>query len=589
MIRLGTVAEPGILGVRDHPELAAEDGTANLFCTSILGKMICSGSSRGGKTTCPRTAANISLAACLLLPWLNPFAPGPSSWVGPWLSSALCAGVAFAVRPVGAPHWGTAAFLGGLAGWAIVRSGWSPQALALAAASLLVWMMAALAAGAARRDRLVRLIALTWAAAAVISTAAALLQYFDLAAWLAPWVNQSTAGEAYANLRQRNQFASLTVIGMAAILWLAGRGAARWPAMAAMAWLAAGNAATTSRTGLLELLLLGAAVWWWAGLRSPRMRLWLLALAAYVAAAVALPLLAQVLTGEPANSLWGRLGSGESCGSRIVLWSNVLTLIAERPWLGWGWGELDFAHYTTLYAGPRFCDILDNAHNLPLHLAVELGLPAAAALCVVVAAAVWRGRPWRERDDIRQLAWTVLLVLGVHSLLEYPLWYGPFQMALGLALGLLWPARPAAAPAPAPMAGRIGTSVLALGALAVAAYAAWDYFRASQIYLPPERRAAGWQHDPLARLGGSWLFGSQVRFAQLTLTPVTRENAALMYEDAADLLHYSPEPAVIEKLLDSAVALGREDEALLHLARFRAAFPQAYAAWVERYRGSSVR
>ena len=534
----------------------------------------------------PRLAAVSLLGA---LPWLNPFAPGPSSWVGPWLFSATCASLAFGLQGQGRPPWPVAAVLGGIAGWAILRTGWSPETLAVAAACLLVWMMAATAAGAADRDRLVRLVAAAWVVAGVVSTGAALLQYFGAADGLSPWVNQSTAGEAYANLRQRNQFASLTVIGMGAVLWLAARGAVRWPAVAALAWLAAGNAATTSRTGLLELLLLGVLVWWWAGARSPRMRLWLFGLGAYAAAAVALPLLGQLLTGEPAGSLWGRVSGTESCGSRIVLWSNVLALIAERPWLGWGWGELDFAHYTTLYPGQRFCDILDNAHNLPLHVAVELGLPVAAVLCSAVLAAVWCGRPWRERDEIRQLAWTVLLVLGMHSLLEYPLWYGPFQMALGLSLGLLWPAPAPGSPAAGPVASRLGTSVLALGVLAAVAYAAWDYFRASQIYLPPERRAAGWRSDPLARVRGSWLFGSQVRFAELTLTPVTRENAARMYEDAVDLLHYSPEPAVIEKLLDSAVALGRDDEVLLHLARFRAAFPQAHAAWVERYRGSSVR
>ena len=57
------------------------------------------------------------------------------------------------------------------------------------------------------------------------------------------------------------------------------------------------------------------------------------------------------------------------------------TLIAQKPWLGWGWGELDYAHFITLYPGARFCDILDNAHNLPLHLAVELGVPLAVVLC----------------------------------------------------------------------------------------------------------------------------------------------------------------------------------------------------------------
>ena len=534
------------------------------------------------KTRISPRLATVSLLG--VLPWLNPFAPGPSSWVGPWLFSAMCASLAFGLHGTGSPRWPVAALLGSLAAWAGLRTGWSPETLALAAACLLVWMMAAVTAGAADRDRLVRLVAAGWVVAAAVSTAAALLQYFDAADWLAPWVNQSTGGEAYANLRQRNQFASLTVIGIAAILWLGGRGLAGRPATLAIAWLAAGNAATTSRTGLLELLLLGAVVWWWGGLRSPRTRLWLVALAAYLAAAVALPLLAQMVTGEPANSLWTRVSASEPCGSRIVLWSNVIALIAERPWLGWGWGELDFAHYSALYGGTRFCDILDNAHDLPLHLAVELGLPAAVALCSVIAVAIWRGRPWREGDDTRQLGWTVLLVLGVHSLLEYPLWYGPFQMTLGLALGMLWPA-PARAHSQPARPGAIGARLaLAFCFLLAAGYAAWDYFRASQIYLPAERRAAAWQHDPLARVGGSWLFRSQLRFAELTLTPVTRANAAHMYELATDLLHYSPEPAVIEKLLDSAVTLGREDEVLLHLARFRAAFPQSYAAWVQRNR-----
>jgi O-antigen ligase len=134
-----------------------------------------------------------------------------------------------------------------------------------------------------------------------------------------------------------------------------------------------------------------------------------------------------------AHGMLARLRGGElACASRVALWSNVLNLIGQKPWLGWGWGELDYAHYATLYAGPRFCDILDNAHNLPLHLAVELGIPAALLIC---GFGVWwaaRRRPWRETDAVRQLAWSVLAVILLHSLLEYPLWYGPFQVAFGV-------------------------------------------------------------------------------------------------------------------------------------------------------------
>ena len=77
----------------------------------------------------------------------------------------------------------------------------------------------------------------------------------------------------------------------------------------------------------------------------------------------------------------------------------------------------------------------------------------------------------------------------------------------------------------------------------------------------------------------SWLFRAQAQFAELTITPLTRANAQWTFDTAAALLHYSPEPRVIEKLIESAIVLGRDDEALLHLARFRAAFPEAHTKW----------
>jgi O-antigen ligase len=383
-----------------------------------------------------RSSVRVLFVVLFALPWLNPFATGPSTWVGPWLVSAICAAAAFGLGRAATPRAGVGLVFGGLAAWGLLRSGWSPETLALAAGCVLVWLMTALAAAHARDAAFVRLVAGAWALAAVASTAAALLQYFGVADRLEPWVDVSAAGEAFANLRQRNQFASLTAVGMAASLWLAPTQGRRWPWLVAMAWLATGNAATTSRTGLIELVLLGAVTWRWAGMRSGRMRLWLVGLATYAAAAIVLPLLADA-AGVAQNPVWQRVTDGNACGSRLVLWSNVLHLIAQRPWLGWGWGDLDYAHYMTLYPGARFCDILDNAHNLPLHVAVELGLPAALALCGFIAWCCWRGQPWDERDEVRQLPWTVVMVLAVHSMLEYPLWYGPFQIALGLALGLL--------------------------------------------------------------------------------------------------------------------------------------------------------
>jgi len=529
-------------------------------------------------------AACLSCLFLFAIPWLNPFARGPSSSVDPWLTSAACMAVAFGVARSQAPRAALMLALAGLAVWAAVRTGVTPDTVALAAACALMGLAAGFGGFACPRPLWLRAIAWSWVAASGASTLIALCQYFGATDAFAPWFNGSAAGEAFGNLRQRNQFASLTVIGIAALFWLRAMGQPRWFVLPALAWLAIGDAATTSRTGLAQLLLLGGLAALWPGARRERMLLWIVALAAYVFAALALPLLLQAATGSAGNALWDRVAAVDACSSRRVLWANVLHLIADRPWLGWGWGELDYAHYMTLYAQPRFCDILDNAHNLPLHLAVELGVPAAALGCVGIAVAVIRSAPWREADATRQMAWTVVAVLTVHSLLEYPLWYGPFEIALGLCLGLLWPAARAAHAGGSRHPMRAAARVVTAGAaVAACLYAGWDYRRVSQIYLPVEARAPGYA-DPLPEIRRSRLFRNQALFAELTITPLTAANAQWTFDTASALLHYSPEPRIIEKVIESAVVLGRNDDALMHIARFRAAFPDEYAEWSKEQR-----
>ena len=478
----------------------------------------------------------IPLCAVLLaLPWLWPFTAGPMATTLPYLVAAGVAAVLLVLWPRDAERGATVAATG-------------------------------------------------WLAAAGLSALIALLQYFDLEAPLFPWVNIAQPGQAFGNLRQPNQLASLLVIGALALRWWVQAG--RVPVGAALALgalLMAALAATASRVGLVALLACGALVAWWA-LRAGRGQRAVLAVggavALYVLAALALPQLAQWADGVAGRDMLERLRTGEStCGSRLILWRNVLHLISLKPWTGWGWGELDYAHYITLYEGARFCHILDNAHNLPLHLAVELGVPVALAACAALAWLVWRGRPWAEQHPTRQLAWGVLAVIGIHSLVEYPLWYGPFQMAAVVCAWLLWATRDGARDA-APGLRALRYPVAA-AMLAAVAYAGWDYHRISQIYLPLEQRAAMYRDDAMGHARRSWLYADVVRFAEVTTRPAVRDNAAWMLPAALRTLHFSPEPRVAIKVIESATLLGRDDIALAHLARFRAAFPKEHAQWVQ--------
>ena len=125
------------------------------------------------------------------------------------------------------------------------------------------------------------------------------------------------------------------------------------------------------------------------------------------------------------------------------------------------------------------------------------------------------------------------------------------------------------------------SSVAAAVLTAVVGYAAWDYIRISQIYLPRDERLPAYEENTLAKAKASWLFARQVGFAELTLKAVTPANAAAMHALAERTVHFSPEPRVIVKLIESAELMGQRQEARDQAERFRIAFPDEYERWLK--------
>ncbi len=532
---------------------------------------------------------NIILVLCVALPWLNPFASSPSTAVIPLLVSwmmAACALLAVVELPLAKSRWTAIEMVvcGALLAWLAASLLWRPQVvdraltMGLVASLMCVWLMAAVGRRAVVDESVLRWLVVGLLAAAVISAVLGMLQYLGLARDLSPWVNQPLKGDAFANLRQRNQFASLTSLGLVALLgWVAVRAKAQ--SMTRRCWmlavvllnvLAAGVACSVSRTGAVQWALVGVlmAAWGWRSAKQDaafgKGLVWLALAAPVLVAAwsVWMPLLALQVTGEQGASMilrvTGQAQDYAACGGRRVLWSNVLVLIAQQPWLGWGWGETDYAHFMTGYSSLRFCDMLDNAHDFPLHLALEFGVPFALAVMAMIGVWIVRRTPWREQHAWRVMAWCLIVVLGLHSLLEYPLWYGPFQMTLGFAIGLLWAAPTAPVTEQAQEGPMLVAAMLFIGCL----YAAWDFNRVGQIYRQAALRDAAYRDNPLHHAKQSWLFKNQADFAELTTQTVTADNAAELYPQALRLMHYSPEARVVQRVIDSGKLLGHDDQAL---------------------------
>ena len=75
-----------------------------------------------------------------------------------------------------------------------------------------------------------------------------------------------------------------------------------------------------------------------------------------------------------------------------------------------------------------------------------------------------------------------------------------------------------------------------------------------------------------------------MQFAELTTFPLNEDTAPRQYTLANQLLHFSPEPRVLQTLLESAQLLGLDDPALRAIRQqFKAAYPQAFDQWMQKH------
>lgn len=382
------------------------------------------------------------------------------------------------------------------------------------------------------------------------------------------WIAASTAGNrAVGNLRQPNHQSSLLLWAMIAAVWLGGT--ARLPRAALpvlLLALLAGVVLTASRTGMVGAALL--ALWGLADrrlARGVRLQLVLVPLVYFfwyeLFAAIAHQEGA-LFAGE------AQLHKADPSSSRFGIWANTLTLIAEHPWAGVGFGEFNFAWSLHVFPG-RPVAFFDHTHNLPLQLAVELGLPLAALVLALLLYALWRALRLAaegEAGDVapRRAALAMVVMIALHSLLEYPLWYAyfllPAAFAFGIALG--GPA-PAAAPRaealrPRPNLWLVAALVLLLGGLA----SLMDYRRVAVIFSP-----AG--DTPLAQRIAegrrSWFFGHHADYAAATVAAHPSDEMAAL----ARATHYLLDTRIMTAWAKALADRGEVDKARHLAARLR--------------------
>jgi O-antigen ligase len=269
---------------------------------------------------------------------------------------------------------------------------------------------------------------------AFFSVIVAFAQAFDLwegAAWISRMPQWRRPG---GNLGQPNQLATLLLMGLASLLFL--YESKKLGALSSMLFaftLLTGVAATESRTGVVSLLIL--TLWWFTKRKSLDFRLspWVASVAGvgFLCLFRAWPwLMDAVLQTTGASS-----EVNTSIGTRWLVWPQLIEAILQRPWWGWGLGQVSTAHNAVAHAYAS-SEPFTYAHNIVLDLAIGIGLPLTALIVLVTS--VWL---WRRVRAARQLApWyclALILPVAVHSMLEFPFAYAYFLMPAMFAVGAL--------------------------------------------------------------------------------------------------------------------------------------------------------
>jgi O-antigen ligase len=128
---------------------------------------------------------------------------------------------------------------------------------------------------------------------------------------------------------------------------------------------------------------------------------------------------------------------------RVAIWRHYWDLAAASPWFGYGPGafvDVNLHHLGSPHEALDFWYI-NAAHNAPIQLALEGGLPylALIALALLAAALPIASERWGRRGDplVRGLVLALLLVLGC-SMTDIALNVPAVATLASAILGLLW-------------------------------------------------------------------------------------------------------------------------------------------------------
>lgn len=289
-------------------------------------------------------------------------------------------------------------------------------------------------------------------AGGMLSVLIGVLQHYQIHSFLDKVINAKNSSAVFGNLAQANHFADYIGLSLASLAYLCAVGKIK-PYLTALFVLPLlfVLALSGSRSAWLYLITLAVlATWFYLRNRAdagdgkfggnPGRKLMIVAWA-LIPAFVLMQWLAQtawLAAPVPVITSSDRLfdlASGNSI--RFYLWHEAWLMFLQSPLLGVGFGQFAWNHFQflALFRQPEVSGLYNHAHNIVMQLLAETGLVGITIFFVALAA--WLLGLRRRVFDIQ--TWWILALLsivGIHSMLEFPLWYMHFLGIVAVLLGV---------------------------------------------------------------------------------------------------------------------------------------------------------
>lgn len=471
-----------------------------------------------------------------------------------------------------------------------------PQQILLALLYLL-WAAALILLGAALRREfgLAALsAALAWfiLAGGLLNALAGILQHYELRGILEPVIASKISPAIYGNLVQPNHFANHIALALASLLFLHARGRLH-PAVAALlgGLLLFVLSLTGSRSAWLYLGALAAltALLHFRHPGAEHKRLLIFSLLLLPGFVFAQWLVQQPWLSAPTPAVTSTERLFEyvhGASARLQLWREAWLMFLQSPLMGVGYGQFAWQHFLLTGSTGNAADLghVNNAHNVMMQVLAEMGLLGAVALLSGVAAWLWGLRRLALSLEYWWLL-ALLAVLGIHSMLEYPLWHAYF---LGLAAILLGAAQSCNFRLQMPRAASIGFAILMFAGMLGAISLLHNYYRLEVSLFPKPRNTARTEldrtHRDLMSVHGS-LLTPYVELAFARVIDLDSRDLEKKIEFSSRVMRFAPTPVITYRHAALLALKGGQAQAAQQLDRAVTAYPDGLAEFAKEIAG----